>query len=96
MDEGLLPLEQMLGLEQRFFLTDHNLNYTDKMSMAVGVEVRVPFLDYDLLEISAKIPTANFMPLVGQAHKAPHMKRWSHIGKPKEGPGGALSPRGQP
>ena len=57
MDEGLSPLEQMLGLEQRFFLTDHNLNYTDKMSMAVGVEVRVPFLDYDLLEISAKIPS---------------------------------------
>tara|TARA_B100001123_G_scaffold450512_2_gene621669 strand:- start:532 stop:2460 length:1929 start_codon:yes stop_codon:yes gene_type:complete len=56
MDEGLSPLEQMLGLEQRFFLADHNLNYTDKMSMAVGVEVRVPFLDYDLLEISAKIP----------------------------------------
>ena len=29
----------MLALEQRFFLAEHNLNYTDKMSMAVGVEV---------------------------------------------------------
>lgn len=48
--------ERMLALEQRFFLTDHNLNYTDKMSMAVGVEVRVPFLDNDLVEFAAQIP----------------------------------------
>jgi hypothetical protein len=27
------PLERMLALEQRFFLADHNLIYTDKMSM---------------------------------------------------------------
>jgi len=50
------PLERMLALEQRFFLTDHNLLYTDKMSMAAGVEVRVPFLDYDLVEFAAQIP----------------------------------------
>jgi len=51
------PLERMLAVEQRFFLTDHNLNYTDKMSMAVGVEVRVPFLDLELVEFAAKIPS---------------------------------------
>jgi len=50
------PLERLLALEQRFFLTDHNLTYTDKMSMAVGVEVRVPFLDLDLVEFAAQIP----------------------------------------
>jgi len=49
-------LDRMLALEQRFFLTDHNLTYTDKMSMAVGVEVRVPFLDPDLVEFAAQIP----------------------------------------
>jgi asparagine synthase (glutamine-hydrolysing) len=49
-------LERMLALEQRFFLTDHNLTYTDKMSMAAGVEVRVPFLDLDLVEFAAQIP----------------------------------------
>lgn len=49
-------LDRMLALEQRFFLTDHNLIYTDKMSMAVGVEVRVPFLDLDLVEFAARIP----------------------------------------
>jgi asparagine synthase (glutamine-hydrolysing) len=49
-------LDQILALEQRFFLADHNLNYTDKMSMAAGVEVRVPFLDLDLVNFSTKIP----------------------------------------
>ncbi len=49
-------LERMLALEQRFFLTDHNLTYTDKMSMAAGVEVRVPFLDLDLVAFAARIP----------------------------------------
>ena len=49
-------LERLLALEQRFFLTDHNLNYTDKMSMAVGVEVRVPFLDLKLVDFAAQIP----------------------------------------
>ena len=49
-------LARMLALEQRFFLTDHNLTYTDKMAMAVGVEVRVPFLDLDLVEFAATIP----------------------------------------
>gem|GEM_PF-2737700 len=32
-------------------------SYTDKMSMAVGVEVRVPFLDPDLVDFAAHIPT---------------------------------------
>ena len=50
-------LERMLLLEQRFFLADHNLIYTDKMSMAAGVEVRVPFLDIDLVEFASRIPS---------------------------------------
>lgn len=50
------PLDRMLALEQRFFLADHNLIYTDKMSMATGVEVRVPFLDLDLVAFAARIP----------------------------------------
>lgn len=49
-------LNKVLMLELKYFLTDHNLNYTDKLSMAVGVEVRVPFLDKELVEFSTKIP----------------------------------------
>lgn len=49
-------LQRMLLLEQKFFLADHNLNYTDKMAMAAGVEVRVPFLDPDLMQLASRIP----------------------------------------
>ena len=50
------PLNKMLYLESRFFLADHNLNYTDKMGMAAGVEIRVPFLDRDLVSLAARLP----------------------------------------
>lgn len=50
------PLTKILSLEQNFFLPDHNLTYTDKMSMSCGVEVRVPFLDQDLVDFVSRIP----------------------------------------
>jgi asparagine synthase (glutamine-hydrolysing) len=51
-------LNRMLYLEGKFFLTDHNLNYVDKVSMANGVEVRVPLLDPDLMALAARLPLA--------------------------------------
>jgi asparagine synthase (glutamine-hydrolysing) len=54
--DDMSDLGRMLALEQRFFLPDHNLCYTDKMSMATGVEVRVPFLDLELVAQAARIP----------------------------------------
>jgi asparagine synthase (glutamine-hydrolysing) len=53
---GTPPLARMLSLEFHHFLADHNLNYTDKMAMACGVEVRVPFLDPDLVTLAAALP----------------------------------------
>ncbi|MBI4866798.1 MAG: asparagine synthase (glutamine-hydrolyzing) [Candidatus Wallbacteria bacterium] len=50
------PLNQMLYLDTKHFLPDHNLNYTDKMSMASGVEVRVPLLDLDLVRFATRLP----------------------------------------
>ena len=49
-------LNRMLYLECRHFLADHNLNYTDKMGMAAGVEVRVPLLDPDLVRLAFSLP----------------------------------------
>lgn len=54
--ENTSPINKMLFLECKHFLTDHNLNYTDKMSMAHGVEVRVPFLDKDLVDFACALP----------------------------------------
>lgn len=50
-------LEKMLYLERRYFLVDHNFNYTDKMSMAHGIEVRVPFLSSKVMDCASQIPT---------------------------------------
>lgn len=49
-------LNQMLYWEMKSFLVDHNLNYTDKESMSVGVEARVPYLDKELVEFCTTIP----------------------------------------
>ena len=56
MPHSIAPLNRMLLLEQKYFLVDHNLNYTDKMSMAEGVEVRVPLLDPELVDLAARLP----------------------------------------
>jgi asparagine synthase (glutamine-hydrolysing) len=57
-DKDANDLDRMLFWELKTFLVDHNLNYTDKLGMAVGVEARVPFLDLDLVEFSQSIPTS--------------------------------------
>jgi asparagine synthase (glutamine-hydrolysing) len=53
---GVSRLDRMLYLDGKYFLSDHNLNYTDKTSMAHGVEVRVPLLDRDLIALAAQLP----------------------------------------
>ena len=49
-------LNQLLYLDIKTFLPCLNLAYTDKMSMAASAEVRVPLLDNELVELSARIP----------------------------------------
>ncbi len=46
-------LDQMLYLDLKAFMVSLNLNYNDKMSMASSLEVRVPFLDRELVEFVA-------------------------------------------
>lgn len=50
-------LNQMLYLDVKTFMASLNLTYNDKMSMASSVEVRVPFLDWQLAEwVSWNVP----------------------------------------
>ena len=44
------PLEQLLAVWQRSWLVEDLLMKADKMSMAASLELRVPFLDYRLVE----------------------------------------------
>ena len=50
------PINQMIYIDLKTFLPCLNLTYTDKMSMAASVEVRVPYLDDRLVELSGSIP----------------------------------------
>jgi asparagine synthase (glutamine-hydrolysing) len=61
------PLQRMLFLDTRHFLADHNLNYTDRAGMAVGVEVRVPLLDLEVVKFAAHVP--------------PQLKQRNRVGK---------------
>jgi asparagine synthase (glutamine-hydrolysing) len=49
-------LEQALYLDTRMFLPDGILLCNDKMSMAASLELRVPFLDVELMRFVERIP----------------------------------------
>jgi asparagine synthase (glutamine-hydrolysing) len=56
---GAAPLEAALYMDARLGLVDDMLTYFDRASMACSLEVRVPFLDHELVELCARIPTAH-------------------------------------
>jgi asparagine synthase (glutamine-hydrolysing) len=49
-------INRMLDLDLQTFLPSLNLTYTDKTSMAHGVEVRVPYIDNEIIDFAATIP----------------------------------------
>lgn len=51
-------LDFMLMLDSRLALTDDLLLYTDKISMNHSLEVRVPFLDIELMKFVESLPTS--------------------------------------
>lgn len=56
-DVGGDDLSRLLYLDSKTFLPSLNLKYTDKMGMAASVEVRVPLLDDELIDLAARIPS---------------------------------------
>lgn len=55
-------LNRMLAVDAETQLPDDLLMLTDKMSMAVSLECRVPLLDHDLVELAARMPAALKVP----------------------------------
>lgn len=47
-----------MNMDRQSWLVDESLARTDKMTMAWGLEQRVPILDYRLVELANKIPTS--------------------------------------
>ena len=87
--KGLDPVSRCLDLELNGFLPDHNLNYTDKMAMREGVEVRVPLVDVRLVDAAMRLPTRDKIDLRwtkkilrrSQRHRLPK----SVLTRPKQG-----------
>ena len=50
------PLNQLLYVDLKTFLPCLNLMTTDKTSMAANLEVRVPFLNREMIEMAARMP----------------------------------------
>ncbi|HEY1316404.1 MAG TPA: asparagine synthase (glutamine-hydrolyzing) [Gaiella sp.] len=55
---GADALAATLVLDARLGLVDDMLHYFDRASMAHSLEVRVPFLDHELVELCATVPTS--------------------------------------
>ena len=49
-------LNRMLGVDAETQLPDDLLLLTDKMTMAMSLECRVPLLDHELVELAARMP----------------------------------------
>ena len=50
------PVDQALRIDTTVMLVDDPVKRVDNMTMAFGLEARVPFLDHQLVELAARIP----------------------------------------
>lgn len=56
MQGGPETISRMAAVDCRGWLVDNTLLRSDLMSMAASVELRVPFLDYRLVELAGRVP----------------------------------------
>lgn len=62
-DDSLLridmePLNQLLAVDYKTFLTDNNMFKIDKATMSIGLEGREPMLDHRIIEFMAQLPAS--------------------------------------
>jgi len=50
------PVDKALRIDQLVMLVDDPVKRVDNMTMAWGLEARVPFLDHELVDLAARIP----------------------------------------
>ncbi len=55
-DEGCTPVDKALHLDTTTMLVEDPVKRVDNMTMAFGLEARVPFLDHEVVEYAATIP----------------------------------------
>jgi asparagine synthase (glutamine-hydrolysing) len=62
------PMDRVLYCDIKTYLPDDILALTDRMSMCHSLEVRVPFLDHELFEFAATIPSEMKMKWLRKKH----------------------------
>ncbi|WP_428606978.1 N-acetylglutaminylglutamine amidotransferase [Sedimenticola sp.] len=55
-ENGGLAVDKALQLDTTVMLVDDPVKRVDNMTMAWGLEARVPFLDHELVELAARVP----------------------------------------
>jgi asparagine synthase (glutamine-hydrolysing) len=50
------PIDKVLQIDTEIMLVDDPVKRVDNMTMAWGLEARVPFLDHDVVELAARVP----------------------------------------
>jgi asparagine synthase (glutamine-hydrolysing) len=55
--DGATAIDKTLQLDTEIMLVDDPVKRVDNMTMAFGLEARVPFLDHELVELAARIPS---------------------------------------
>lgn len=50
------PVDKVLELDTKIMLVDDPVKRVDNMTMAYGIEARVPFLDHEIVELAARMP----------------------------------------
>jgi asparagine synthase (glutamine-hydrolysing) len=56
MQRGKNPLDQVLYVYSKYWLADNLLTKADRMTMGNSLELRVPFLDHDMVEMAFRLP----------------------------------------
>ncbi|KAA1194013.1 N-acetylglutaminylglutamine amidotransferase [Pseudohalioglobus sediminis] len=55
---GRRPVDKALHLDTTVMLVDDPVKRVDNMTMAFGLEARVPFLDHEVVEFAARVPAS--------------------------------------
>jgi asparagine synthase (glutamine-hydrolysing) len=87
--EGLPALARLQHVDVRLSLADDLLTYGDRMTMASSVEMRVPFLDVEFMQLVERIPAnLKLKGLTGKFVWKQAARRWlpaSMLRRPKRG-----------
>ncbi len=89
-DRKASGLDRVQEVMLRTFLTENILSHTDSVAMASSAELRLPFLDRDLVDFVLRLPASM---RVGGLFRRPRTKRILNLWREERSPGFACSPK---